>query len=356
MENLEEIIKKAMDAAKGQIKNVNIIIAGRTGVGKSTLVNGVFANNPATTGSGRPVTQCISEYRKEGLPIILTDTKGLEIADYRNIIKDLEAYITTKNNDTNPDNHIHMAWICIDENSRRVENAEIDLCNYLSRVIPVVAVVTKALNDDGFRQKVKELLPNAKNVVRVNSMEFSIGEIKVPKMGLEDLVELSMEVLPEAQRNAFASAQKVDIKHKVNRSHKIVALAAVSAGGAAAVPIPFSDAITIVPIQVTMLAGISYTFGLQTDKALLSTLVSSTITGAGASFVGRTIVSNIIKFFPGLGSVVGGAISSTVAIGLTTLFGEAYIKTLEILSSKKNPDTISMDDITAEFKKQLKLS
>ena len=248
-----------------------------------------------------------------------------------------------------------MAWICIDENSRRVEEAEIQLCKYLSTKIPVIGVITKALNDEGFRKTVIELLHFTKNVVRVNSLSFNIGEHKIPQIGLKDLVELSMEVLPEAQRNAFASAQKVDITQKTNRAHKIVAASALTAGGLAATPIPFSDAVTIVPVQVGMLAGISFIFGLKTDKALLSTLVSSTITGAGASFVGRTIVANIVKFFPGLGSVAGGAISAGVASTLTALFGEAYIKTLETLLSRTNADSISMQDITEEFKKQLKL-
>lgn len=352
MTNLDDIIKEAMQKAKGKMKKVNILIAGKTGVGKSTLVNGVFDDNLATTGSGKPVTQNITEYKKEDLPIILTDTKGLEIQDYKNIITDLENYINTKNNDSNPENHVHLAWICIDENSRRIEDAEIELTNFLNTKIPVIAVITKAINDDGFKQKAKQLLPNARNVVRVNSISFNIGEIKIPKSGLNDLVELSMELLPEAQRNSFAAAQKVDISQKVKRSHKIVATAALTAATAAATPIPFSDAITIIPIQVSMLAGISYAFGLKTDKALLLTLVSSTITGAGASLAGRTIVSNLVKFIPGLGSIAGGAISATVAATLTTLFGEAYIRTLEVLSKKGD---INMNDVTEEFKKQLKL-
>jgi len=355
VEDLQKIIEEAMKKAKAKINDVNIIIAGKTGVGKSTLINAVFEGNFATTGSGKPVTTKIMEIRKEGIPIVLTDTKGLEIQDYQLIKKELEQYITVKNNDANPNNHIHMAWICIDENSRRIEDAEIDLCNFLADKVPVIAVITKAIHDDGFRRKVQEYLPRAKNVVRVNSLAFQIGQINIPVSGLEDLVELSMEVLPEAQRNAFAAAQKIDIKQRANRAHKIVATAALSAAGTGAIPIPFSDAIAIVPIQITMLAAISYTFGLKTDKALLSTLVSSTITGTGASFAGRTIVANIAKFFPGLGSVAGAAISGATAAAITTLFGEAYIKSLELLFYRKTADEIDMMDITEELKKQLKI-
>ena len=54
------------------------------------------------------------------------------------------------------------------------------------------------------------------------------------------------------------------------------------AGGVGATPIPFSDAIAIVPIQVTMLASISAVWGLPTTTAYLGTLVSGAITGAGS--------------------------------------------------------------------------
>jgi len=355
LEDLHKIIEEAMKKAKAKINDVNIIIAGKTGVGKSTLVNAVFEGNFATTGSGKPVTTKITEIRKEGIPIVLTDTKGLEIKDYDEIKKELENYISSKNNDSNPNNHIHMAWICIDENSRRIEDAEIDLCAFLAKKIPVIAVITKAINDNGFRRQVQEYLPEVKNVVRVNSLAFNIGEIEVPVSGLNDLVELSMEILPEAQRNAFAAAQKIDIKQRTKRAHKIVATAALTAASTGVIPIPFSDAAAIVPIQVGMLAAISYTFGLKTDKALLSTLVSSTITGAGATFVGRTIVANIAKFFPGLGTIAGATISGATAAAITTLFGEAYIKALEILFAKKSADDINMMDIKEELKKQLRL-
>lgn len=353
--DLNEIIKVAMEKAKQNIGRANIIIAGKTGVGKSTLINTVFQGNLATTGSGRPVTQNIKDYTKENLPITLIDTKGLEIRDYKKILQELETYIEQRNNDTNPENHVHIAWLCIDENSRRVEAAEIDLCNMLSAMkIPVIVVITKAFHDNGFRSEVKDILHNARNVVRVNSVEIVTDEYTIKTRGHEELVELSLELLPETQKNAFAAAQKISISQKANRAHKIVATAATGAGAAAIVPLPFADAASIVPIQVAMLASISMAFGLKTDKAMLSTLVSSTITGIGATIVGRTIASNLLKFIPGGGSVLGGLISASTASLITTSFGEAYIATLTYLSREKNIQDITTQDIVDVFKKKMK--
>ena len=297
--NLSNIIEDAINKALKNRGEVNILIAGKTGVGKSTLINAVFQGDFATTGQGKPVTQETREIQKEGIPLKLYDTRGLELKEYKETFQELENFINNKNNDSNAMNHIHMAWICIDESSRRVEDAEIELCNLLSKHIPVIGIITKASSDEGFRVKVQSLLNPAKNVVRVNSIPRILDDGYVIKpSGLEELIELAMEIVPEGQKKAFAAAQKVSIKQKRNKAHVIVAGAATTAAGTGGIPIPFSDAVALVPIQVTMLAGITAVFGFELKKSFLSTLVSSTITGAGATIIGKTIVSNLLKMFP----------------------------------------------------------
>jgi hypothetical protein len=146
---------------------------------------------------------------------------------------------------------------------------------------------------------------SAKNTVRVRALpeEDDEGNIK-PAIGLKELVDLTFELVPEGQKRAFVAAQKVDIALKKQKSHGIVAAAAVSAGIMAATSIPFSDAVAIVPIQVVMLAGISATFGLSIDYISLSTLVGSILAGPGGTFAGRTIVSSLLKLIPVGGSVI----------------------------------------------------
>jgi uncharacterized protein (DUF697 family)/predicted GTPase len=331
-------------------------------VGKSTLINAIFQGNLATTGQGRPVIQKTREIKKEGIPISIFDTRGLEMADFSQIIEALRSFVRERSRDNDPKKHIHVAWICIAEDLRRVEPAEEELVKMVADYMPVVAVITKARQDkvpdsDGqlqsFRNIVQEELPLTKNVIRVRAVQEELDDGYIlPAMGLRELIDLTMQVVPEGLRRAFTAAQKVNIELKTSQSHAIVATAALSAAGMAAVPIPFSDAIAIVPIQVGMLAGISATFGLSIDTSFLSTIVSSIVTGAGGTFAGRAIVANLLKMIPGAGSVAGGAIAASTAAAITTVFGEAYIATLATLFGNNNGESPTPEVVTTTFKQK----
>ena len=352
--DLHKTISDAHDEALKKRGVANILIAGKTGVGKSTLINTVFQGRMAATGQGRPVTQSTKKITKEGVPISIYDTKGLEVKDYKPILDELMQFVKITNNNTDPQQHIHVAWICVAEGARRVEEAEISLAKSLSEMMPVIVVITTASSDQGFKNIVSDLFPFARNVIRVNSVPLELdGGTIIPAHGLHDLIELTMEVIPEGQKKAFAAAQRISLDHKLNQAHKIVAAAAASAAAIGAVPVPFSDAIGIVPVQIGMLAGISLAFGLDTDKAFLGSLVSGTFAAVAGTLGGRAAVGALLKLVPGFGSVAGGAISATVAATLTTTFGEAYAATLYSLL-KDDPDKkLSGEDVAKAFKKKL---
>ncbi len=349
------LLKQKLEEALKQRGKVNIVIAGKTGVGKSTLVNAVFQGDLAETGDGRPVTKATREIKKDGIPLSIFDTRGLEVSEYRNTIQDLEKLIQDKRKSEDPNQHIHIAWVCMMEGSRRVEDAEIELVEMLDKYIPVVGVITKSMSDNGFRQTVQELLPQTRNVVRVLAKETVLdGGYTMPAIGLDKLVELTMNLVPETQRDALAAAQKISIHHKLQRAHALVGGAGLTAGSAGAVPLPFSDALAIIPIQISMLAGVSSVWGLPVSTAFLGTLIGGAITSSAGTFVGRAAAGALLKLIPGTGSVMGGAISATVASTLTVAFGEAYITTLYVLT-KDDPNRIpTAEEIRDEFIRQLK--
>lgn len=334
---------------------VNIIIAGRSGVGKSTLINAVFQGDLADTGQGRPVTQETREFTKEDLPISIFDTRGLEMEKYRETIQGLVDLVVQRRKDPDPMRHIHAAWVCISEESRRVEEGESHLVERLSELgLPVILVITKARADRGFRQAAWDLCPAARQAVRVRGLAETDDEgHEYQVMGLETLVAATVEAVPEGVRNAFVAAQKVSLQLKRSRAHMVVASSATAAGTVGASPIPFADALLLIPLQVTMLAGITAVFGIPATEGFITGLVASVAGGAGATYAGRTLVSSLLKLVPGAGTAAGGVIAAGTAATLTAALGEAYLATLVFLF-ESNGRMPTPDEIQHAFSQRWK--
>ncbi len=348
------VIKEAMRKAKENCGHINVLIVGNTGVGKSTLINAVFQGDLASTGQGRPVNQHIEEITKEGIPLSIFDTRGLENKDYPKILAELKTEIGKRGQSPDPKQHIHIAWVCILEDSRRVQQAEEDLIGLLTKLnIPAIAVVTKARADNGFRDEVVKILPDTKDVLRVQAKEEYLDNGSVnPVHGLQELVAKTMLFVPEAQQRAFTAAQKVDINLKKKIARPIVMVAATSAATIGLAPVPFSDAVGIIPIQIGMLAGVSATFGLSVDAVALTTLLGSIFAGAGGPLAGRVLIANLFKMFPVVGTIAGGVISGTTAGALTAMLGEAYIAVIARLFQQNGGELPTFSEIAEAFKKE----
>lgn len=354
-ENIWSAIEGAIQKAKKDIGTVNVLITGRTGVGKSTLINEIFEGRLAETGQGEPVTRETCRLTKQGIPLAIYDTRGLELEEYRQIIDELMEFVDSKHKEPDASQHVHVSWMCVSEDGRRVEDAEIALHQRLAEFMPVLGVITKARSDQGFKARVQDLLPKTTEVVRVRALSERFDDVDtvLPAMGLEDLVDATIEVIPKAVQRAFAAAQKASIALKKKRAHSVVNAAALVAGGVGATPIPFADAVLLVPVQIGMLAGISATFGLELSKAFLGTLVTAMAGTTAATVLGQSIVSNLLKFIPGLGSIFGGAIAATTASALTKGLGEIYITVLDKLFTESEGDAPSQEAIAQELKDRL---
>src|SRR5699024_7247194 len=107
-----------------------------------------------------------------------------------------------------------------------------------------------------------------------------------------------------------------------------------AAFGVGFTPIPFADASLLVPMQVTVIAHITAIFGISLDKSAIVSLVAAIGGTGGATVLGRSIVSNIMKFVPGA-NIAGGAISGATAALVTSALASAYIKVLSIIAKRE---------------------
>ena len=188
-------------------------------------------------------------------------------------------------------------------------------------------------------------------IVPVLASDVEIDEDYVIKSyGLDTLIDIVNNVIPEALRNTLAAVQKANLRVKLRQANAIVATAAAAAAATGAIPIPFTDAAVLVPEQIGMIASITAVFGIPIEKATITALLSATIGTVGTTVMGKTVVSSLFKMIPGVGSVAGGVISASVAAALTAALGEAYIAIMMMVS--KGEMSISELD-TAEGKAKI---
>ena len=333
-----EMMSTLMDQIQKSIKNLkqlNLMVVGKTGVGKSTLINSVFHENLVETGVGRPVTQGLQEISKEDFPLHLWDTQGFEIGrgNYADILKNITDEIAKRNKELKLDQRIHCIWYCISTPSHRVEDAEIEaIRGFIKTNVPVIIVLTQSFS----KTQAKEMQNHLKHdypdlpvsqIVPVLAQDYEFDEDRVVlASGLDRLGEVMEQVLPEELRDSLENAQKASLKSKRQKAYAVVVSSAAAAAAEAAVPVPLADSAMMIPTQMTMLGSITALFSTSVTKGMLRGLVSTVIGSMGATVAGKTIFANALKLIPGLGSVAGGAISATTASALTVAVGTGYVE------------------------------
>ncbi|AYJ08538.1 hypothetical protein DZC36_04245 [Helicobacter pylori] len=207
--------------------------------------------------------------------------------------------------------------------------------------IPTIVVFTntQAEAGDAFVQESKAIIDEEwgfkgfiKAYARVNSVAFSFRDMEVPIEGLEELVDETKKCLIDAKKNKerhFLLIQKANIQARkqamIDESKTIIHVASVVAGSVGLIPIPFSDALAIAPIQAGMIYKMNDAFGVKIEDSVDASLITGLLGVTAVAQVGRTLVNGLFKFIPVVGSVAGSA----TAVVITEGIGFAYLKVLE---------------------------
>ncbi|KAI9350462.1 hypothetical protein DFJ73DRAFT_387234 [Zopfochytrium polystomum] len=363
---------------------LTIVIAGETGLGKSTLVNQVFGFDIAKAGAGKPVTTKARLYADDHVRIV--DTVGF----IRGIDSKAQAFdgdLLLKLVDPNPTSGQHiidvdgkdvkdplkfdMVWYFIDRFQPEDERV---LQSLLDMKVPTLVIIAKC--DAKKHEDVAQIRSQVVDSLTEHSdeMTFEIAEMRNPQNGpssceecesrtivkprqdgrpghawyctnencefytthltiadtrslrksLTDL-NLSVEVLLSRTLHSdsadrYRRAQLIDTDSKTRLAAIPISIATLGSLAIGLTPIPFADAPLLMTAQAVMIISICSIYGISISEDSILGFIGVALAGAAAPALGLLAV-NLLRLVPGAGTIAAAAIEAPVAASLTLSLG-----------------------------------
>ena len=360
---IKRLIKKIINAIKMFIERIislirgkpklGLIAIGKTGVGKSTLINAVFGEELAKTGVGLPVTKHCEAFAKEGNTLTIYDSKGLESGDNSNVLREIFNLIKTRNLSEESKNHIHICWYCVQDGSNRLDGNEVKTIKEMQKYIPVIIVITQAFGGRDSKLFINEISKMFKGdsikIIPIMALEKTEksdkGEIKIKSYGLNELIYESCRLLPKARKQILA---KIKLEKKIKSAYETAYDSAITV--AVLAPISIEDNSSLIRLQTFMMEEIALCFDYSASSAKKLFGGSEGLESIIDMHIDKIIDvdGSFVSFFKNIFGAATKRINATGAAAITLGLANVYI---EILSSDAdiNPKTKN-----ARFKEGMK--
>jgi predicted GTPase/uncharacterized protein (DUF697 family) len=357
-----------------------LVLVGRRGAGKSSLVNALFGAKvaelghvTAQTGRGRWY-----DYAREGGAMSILDTRGVqegsppaEDHDRRSALDSLALELRAKAPDL-------VVFVAKASEVDAAIDADVDVIERVYKEVkrahrlepPLLVVVTHC---DLFEPKathlhraaaeppadVEEKLRYVSEAERAIAAQVDdrplLHERHVATLGvstymswrhdgtlraderwrIDDLALLLFRNLPDASRAELARATGARAVQEELGLSLTRATAAVCAGIAAA-PIPLADIIPLTTLQVGLVAAIAWIAGRSIDKEGAGEFLAGLGANVGAAFAFREAVRAVVKLIaPGGGSIVSATMAFTGTMAIGAAARAYYIRGLTLADARK---------------------
>ena len=352
----EAQIAAHLEAVREQLPTTEVILIGKPQAGKSSLVRGMTGQPADMVGQGfRPHTRHTERYPypSEELPLLVfTDTVGLGDVEHHTkaIIDSLKE---TLEQDRQRSRIFILTIKVTDFATDSLRQIITDLKKDYPHIPCLLAITclhelyaSPAENHPPYPPQL-EAITRAVDAMQANFaspcdrtllLDFTLEEDGYEPVfyGLGALRDALEELLPQAESQAIHQLLETDVRGQAIGSlyrqvarHYISAFA-IMAGMAAAVPLPFATMPVLTSLQVSMVVVLGRVYN-QTLSVAQALGVVSTLAGG---FLAQAIGRELVKFIPGVGSVV----ATSWSVAYTWALGEGACVYFGDLMAGKVPD------------------
>lgn len=331
----------------GEMKYGNVLVIGKSGVGKSTLINAVLGEDTAEVGGGiSGTTKEMEIYQSDAIPFRVIDTVGFEPNFFKrrkaiNEVKrwskrsaDAKGKEDTEGADAPDRNEINVIWFCVDGTSRKLFPETIRDLSRATKMwesVPVIVVITKSYSMPERKENIqlvynafasqKNISKNLKKVIPVVAETYALNDTAFAAPdGLTELIDATNDLLPEGIKAARKDIARFKLKRKQAYAHSVVAASAAAGVAIGAVPVPIPDAAILVPLETMEINAIASIYGVKKNedsRKLLETLIA-----AGAAGIAAKAAINAVKAVPGI-NLAAAAVNGCVAGCVVAALGES---------------------------------